>query len=174
MKDGSEKRIDLVQVGEEVLTDESGSYLTVDDIVTGIEEKPCLRITTQTGRSLKLTDGHPIATPDGFYPANELSMGDLIKTESGLESILSITQERYLGIVYNLKLGDGLSSSGASHYANGILVGDGNKQNTVMDQRKREARKPRCIAELPEEWRFDALNAERLKEGEVLIPYIQS
>ena len=159
-----------------MLTDDSGSCLTVDDIVTGIERTPCLRIATETGRSLLVTDGHPISTANGFYPAKELSIGDLIKTESGLETVLSITEERYLGIVYNLKLGgddqEDLSSCGATHFANGILVGDGNMQSALLDQRKREARKPRSIAELPEEWRFDAENAERLKEGEVLIPYI--
>lgn len=176
MKDGTEKRINFVQSGEEVLTDNRGSFLVVDDIVTGIEEKPCLRIITETGRSLLVTDNHPIATPDGFNPANELSPGDLVITESGAEKVISITKERYLGIVYNLKLGVDHNpetiSSGATHFANGILVGDGNKQNALLDQRLKESRMARAMNEISEDWRLDAENTKRLKEGEVLIPYI--
>jgi|GEM_PF-4974035 len=172
MEDGSEKRIDALTVGEKVQIDECGQVLTIVDLVTGREEKPCLRITTANGRSLLVTDGHPVCRPDGFCLAKELTAGDLILTESGIETVCSIKEEKYDGIVYNLKLGDigGQRLAGSAHYANGILVGDGNMQGYLSEKRKDDARRPRSIEELPAEWRFDAENANRLKEKKSLIP----
>lgn len=171
MKDGTRKRIDSIAVGEKVQTDDCGSWLSVIDIVKGKEAKPCLRIVTKNERSLLVTDEHPFSKSDGFCLAKELSVGDLIKTESGLEMVSSITEEQYDGVIYNLKLcgNENLTQAGASHYANGILVGDGNMQGALLEKRKKEAMKPRSIEELPEECRFDAENAKRLREGKALM-----
>ncbi len=172
MKDGPEKRIDALLTGQKVQINDSGEWLTIMDIVTGKEEKPCLRITTANGRSLLVTDGHPICKNDGFCLAKELAVGDLIRTESGMETVSGITEEQYDGTVYNLKLGntEEQATFGATHYANGILVGDGNMQGYLSEKRKYEARRFRCIEELPAEWRLDAENARRLKEKKPLIP----
>ncbi len=172
MKDGLEKRIDTLLIGQKVQINDSGEWLTIMDIVTGKEEKPCLRITTANGHSLLVTDGHPICKNDGFCLAKELAVGDLIRTESGMETVSGITEEQYDGTVYNLKLGnaEGQATFGSAHYANGILVGDGNMQGYLSERLKYEARKSRNIEELPAEWRFDAENARRLKEKETLIP----
>lgn len=171
MKDGTRKRIDSIAVGEKVQTNDPGSWLSVVDIITGKEDKPCLRIITENDRSLLVTDEHPIFKSDGFCLAKELSVGDLVKTESGLEMVSSITEERYVGVIYNLKLGgnENLTQASAAHYANGIFVGDGNMQGALLEKRKKETMKPRSIEELPGEWRFDAENAKRLREGENLI-----
>ncbi len=171
MKDGSKKRVDSIKVGDRVQIDDSGSYLSVFDIVTGKEEKPCLRITTENNRSLLVTDEHPIFRFDGFCLAKELRIGDFVKTESGFERVSNVSEEQYDGTIYNLKLGghENQEHAGVAHYANGIFVGDGNMQGFLLEKRKSEAMKPRNIEELPEEWRFDAENARRLREGEVLI-----
>lgn len=171
MKDGSKKRVDSIKVSDRVQIDDSGSYLSVVDIITGKEEKPCLRITTENNRSLLVTDEHPIFKFDGFCLAKELRIGDFVKTESGFERVSNVSEELYDGTIYNLKLGgnENQEQAGSAHYANGIFVGDGNMQGFLLEKRKAEAMKPRSIEELPEEWRFDAENARRLREGEVLI-----
>ncbi|NJD76345.1 MAG: hypothetical protein FIB08_04520 [Candidatus Methanoperedens sp.] len=171
MKDGSKKRVDSIKVSDRVQIDDSGSYLSVVDIVTGKEEKPCLRVTTENNRSLLVTDEHPIFKFDGFCLVKELRIGDFVKTESGFERVSNVSEELYNGTIYNLKLGghENQEQAGAAHYANGIFVGDGNMQGFLLEKRKAEAMKPRSIEELPEEWRFDAENARRLREGEVLI-----
>jgi len=171
MKDGSKKRVDSIKVSDRVQIDDSGSYLSVVDIITGKEEKPCLRITTENNRSLLVTDEHPIFKFDEFSLAKELRSGDFVKTESGFERVSNISEEIYDGTIYNLKLGgnENQEQAGAAHYANGIFVGDGNMQGFLLEKRKAEAMNPRSIEELPEEWQFDAENARRLREGEFLI-----
>lgn len=128
MEDGSEKRIDALMVGQKVQINESGQLLTIVDIVKGQEEKPCLRITTANGSCLLVTGEYPILIHDRICLANKLIVGDLIRTESGTETVRRIEKEEYDGTVYNLILGDadGPASSGVAYYANGILVGEGN------------------------------------------------
>ncbi|GAF69305.1 unnamed protein product, partial [marine sediment metagenome] len=171
MEDGTERRVDMISAGDRVQTASHGSSLLVRDIVTGTEEKPCVRIVTETGRSLLVTDEHPISKSEGFRLAKELSAGDLIRTKSGLEAVHSIAEEQYEGIVYNMML-DGEEESaqiGAAHYANGILVGDGNMQGALLQQRKEKRMKARSIEELPAAWRLDAENARRAREGKTLV-----
>jgi hypothetical protein len=167
MEDGTQKRVDSIRAGEMVQTG-TGTSLKVADIVTGEEEKPCLRIITVNKRSLLVTDEHPMCGDNGFCFAKDLQVGDFIKTQSGMEEVAIITKEQYAGVVYNLKL-EGGQDDGADHYANGILVGDGNMQGALLRKQQEEKMRLRNIEELPAEWRFDAANAERLRDGKALI-----
>lgn len=168
MKDGMKRRIDSLSVGDEVVINQHGTCASVVDVVTGREDKACLRITTESGRSLLVTDGHPISKYDGFCLAKDLLPGELIVTESGFESVADISQEAYDGIVYNLKLDGHVYDT--AHFANGILVGDANMQGYLLDEHIKKARKARTLDELPVEWRFDAENTARLEEGKMVIP----
>jgi hypothetical protein len=85
MEDGTEKPINAIKPGEYVKS--NGRCLEVVDIVTGMEEKPCLRIASKSGCYLLATSEHPIAVPDGFRQAGELRTGDLIYTQSGIDTI---------------------------------------------------------------------------------------
>jgi len=40
--------------------------------------KPVFKVTTRTGRNIKITKGHPLLTPYGWKPLSELSVGDVI------------------------------------------------------------------------------------------------
>jgi hypothetical protein len=71
-------------------------------------------------------------------------------------------------MVYNLKLRN-CEDCDAVHFANGILVGDGNMQGKLLNKRKDEVLRERIVDELPAEWRFDAENAYRARDGKELI-----
>jgi hypothetical protein len=169
MEDGTQKRIDSIKIGEMIQTDTIGDNRKVVDIVTGEEEKPCLHIVTKNKLSVLVTDEHPICKAGKFCFAKDIQVGDLIKTQSGMEEVAIITKEQYVGTVYNLKL-EGGEITGMAHYANGVLVGDGNMQGALLKQQREELMRIRDVKELPAQWQFDAENAKRLREGKTLIP----
>jgi hypothetical protein len=168
MQDGTQKRIDSIRLGEVVQSNNFKEGQKVMDIVTGNEENPCLKITTQSNFSIVVTDQHPICRSNGFCFAKEVKVGDFIQTQSGLEEVSNITEEKYEGIVYNLKL-EGQKDTGSAHFANGVLVGDGIMQGALVKKQMEEKTKLN-IEELPVHWQFDAANAKRLEQGQALIP----
>ena len=158
MKDGSQKRIDSITKGDQVQADETNSYLQVVDINTGREQNPCLRLTTDNNIFLVVTGEHPIMKQDGFCLAKELRIGDSVKTISGLKKIIEISEMLYDGMVYNMLLKSN-ENEDAAFYANGLVVGDRNKQLILMEKRREEALNPGIPGDLPEEWRRDITNA---------------
>ncbi|MFG2876037.1 SpvB/TcaC N-terminal domain-containing protein [Streptomyces sp. NPDC048337] len=93
MADGTSKRIDEVELGDEVIatdpeTGENGPR-TVTRLITGTGEKSLveLTVTTQDGTAAKLvaTDGHPFWTPtlNRWTPASKLTPGTLLQTSGG-------------------------------------------------------------------------------------------
>ncbi len=163
MADQSLKAIESIMVGEQVASDALGSCLTVENTVIGVEDKPILRVADSAGHVLLLTEGHPVITAQGVRLARELTEGDQLLTETGESRITGIQEELYTGQVYNLHLSAAdasiiLTDDNRTHYANGIMVGDGRMQRIYGEKAKQYQDKNDVLAELPKQWHQDYLN----------------
>ena len=168
LADGTGKAIRDIQVGEKVKSDAGGAVLTVGNTVEGTEEDPMIRITDDQEHSLLLTGSHPVPTPQGMKLAKELVPDDEVFVESGMSRIVKLEEEQYDGTVYNLHVGlpedeVDLTHDNRTHFADGILVGDGRTQRhygILFRQRKEDV-----LAAIPEEWHADYLNSLKLDES---------
>ncbi|MDR7666094.1 Hint domain-containing protein [Methanosarcina sp. Z-7115] len=163
MADNSLKTIETIVVGEEIVSDAKGSCLTVENTVIGVEDKPMFHIEDNKGNSLFLTEGHPVITGKGVRLARELIKGDKLLTESGASEIISIQEEMYAGKVWNLHLiaedkSIILTDDNRTHFANGIMVGDGRMQRIYGDKAHKNRNKDDVLAKLPKQWHQDYLN----------------
>jgi hypothetical protein len=133
MADGSVLPVEKVRYEDKIMG-ANGSVLTVIGTAVGEEEKPMVRIVDEYKHNLLLTVNHPVKTIDGIVKASELKAGDVVDTEQGFAELLSVTQEKFNGRVYNLYVGtkDELTAYGENSnmfYADGYLVGDGSMQS---------------------------------------------
>jgi hypothetical protein len=132
MADGSEKAIETLQVGEKVLT-----YDGIEQVATTIlalikpPQKRVYKLTFEDGRTLTLTDAHPLASVDGWKslspeatkqenPSLEvtpLHVGDVIYTVDGACTLTSILPLQGTRQVYNITV-----DAPHTFYANNVLV----------------------------------------------------
>jgi hypothetical protein len=133
MSDGSQKRIDEVMIGEKVIANPSSEQLTVVNVWTGSEDKPCFRFSAGE-LTILVTGDHPMITDSGLRKASLVTLQDKLLTENGYVEITSITVEPYEGRVYNLDLGEDDESATvngmqlSTMVANGFVVGDNKVQ----------------------------------------------
>ncbi|MDD2400849.1 MAG: hypothetical protein PHI90_08325 [Clostridia bacterium] len=161
MADGSEKNIENIKVQEKILSNNDGVVLTIENTVIGTEEKPMIRLKDDKGHSLLLTDGHPVVTASGVLLAKELKVGDVVINEEGVGRLTEIVAETYADKVWNLHVGipeDGivLTNQNRTHFANGILVGDGVMQRVYEKKYKEDINN--ILKTVPEKWLQDYLN----------------
>ncbi|HEX3075784.1 MAG TPA: Hint domain-containing protein [Lachnospiraceae bacterium] len=139
MSDGSRKRIDEVKIGEKVIANPSGEQLTVVNVWTGSEDKPCFRFTAGECTIL-VTGDHPMITDSGLRKASQVTLQDKLLTENGYVEITSISEEPYEGTVYNLDLGEDDESATvngmqlSTMVANGFVVGDNQVQGSLRSE----------------------------------------
>ncbi len=138
LADGSTLEIEHVDNAKRVRTGAAGGTLGVEATTRGLHHvrdpadpvNGVYRLTTAGGRSLVLTGGHPVSTPDGLVRASDLSEGDPVLTEDGVEQVASLRPEESTGVFANLKLVDhsdrarGLAGTVGTFIANGVVVGD--------------------------------------------------
>lgn len=128
MADQSCKTISEIQVGEMIL-DANGKSVQVVDIMTGMEEKMIL-VESEDGKSILLTDSHPILTERGMVLAKNLNAADVLIMENGTKSALRfVYTKEYNDQVYSLVLENSTNLIG-----NGFIVGDFETQNKAMSQ----------------------------------------
>lgn len=161
MADRSLKPIENIMIGERVLSDSAGTCLTVENTVVGVEDKPMFRITDDQDNALLVTEGHPVITTEGVRLAHELQAGDKLRTETGESTITGIQEELYSGQVWNLHLvaaddSIALTDHNRTHFANGIMVGDGRMQRIYGNKIQKNA--DGVLAKLPRQWHQDYLN----------------
>jgi hypothetical protein len=138
MADGSLVPIEKIKMGN--IVKGNGADLTVVDISIGIEPKAMYKIVDEADHNLLITETHPVLTKNrGIIFPYELAVGDVIVTEKGTKSVVSIDKEMYNGTVYNLMLGtkDELARAPKNvnmFYANGILIADGDMQKEYEDK----------------------------------------
>jgi hypothetical protein len=137
LADGRHVAIEDIELGDRISNPyhAAAQSLTVMDIATGSEKAPMVRVEDASGRSLRMTETHPIQTTDrGMVLAKHLSEGDTVMTASGPSKLVAVEREPYGGKVYNLKVGSAsemaeIDVDQTAVYANGFLVGDGQIQS---------------------------------------------
>jgi hypothetical protein len=77
MADGSKKTVEVLESGQLVKT-ETGSS-AIKNVITGKEEK-LIVISTESGKTTRLTKAHPVKTARGLIPAERLNAADLVFT----------------------------------------------------------------------------------------------
>jgi hypothetical protein len=110
--------IESLRVGDQVITRVDGTE-TIGK-VTWTKAAPSrehLEIALENASTLRVTDQHPIATPDGFIKAGKLTSGDTVLTRSGQSVIKSVSQRRAAATIYDLSI-----EPGNVFFAEGVLV----------------------------------------------------
>ncbi|MBZ4417971.1 Hint domain-containing protein [Myxococcus sp. RHSTA-1-4] len=161
MAEGKATTIESVKAGDSVSNPYNPS-LTVMDTAVGIETTPMVRIRNEAGRTLLMTEMHPIqVVARGMVQARELKKGDLVMTRAGPSKLTEVSREAFSGKVYNLKVGSVAEKSTLGEdqtvvYANGFMVGDGQiqkKYESIAMTRKSGD----MLARLPSRWHRDYL-----------------
>ncbi|MBQ4839295.1 Hint domain-containing protein [Pseudoalteromonas luteoviolacea] len=170
LANGKELAIEQLSVGETVLGASQFAPnvhipLEIKDISIGSESQPMIKLTTESGKELLLTESHPVVTQSGVSSwANKVQVGDRIRTASGLELITQVKEQKYNEHVYNLKLArtadDPNHSPGEtfSMFANGLQVGDLAMQTDNEFEELVETEQD-VLKRIPEAWHKDYLNS---------------
>lgn len=141
LTDGRVEPIETLEADARVLTNQDGQAMTVYATYQG-EEDFMIRLVTDSGREVLITDSHPVVLVDGIVLAGEIAPGDLVRTIDGPESVVSAGRVAYHGVVRNLSVGtpaDGvpITSHNTTFFANGFLVGDNEMQWAFATERRR-------------------------------------
>ncbi|MGR6874982.1 Hint domain-containing protein [Pseudomonas sp. HK3] len=169
MADGSLKKVeDFTADKTELVRGAEGSVLTVLGTSKGIESKPMVRIKTDGGHELLVTETHAIVLIDGAKVAMDVVVGDKINVQKGTANVSHVSREDYDGKVYHLILSERKASLAASGtlYANGILTGDLRMQEALIaaEYEKLSSDPDHVYKRLPKEWHEDyRLHLERKK-----------
>lgn len=83
---------------------------------------PMRRLTTRGGLGVVLSASHPVLTPGGLVPAEDVAVNSEILTEHGGEAVVGNEPLSYEGLVFNLKLVQ--DGEPGTYLAGGIAVGD--------------------------------------------------
>ncbi|KAF7781331.1 hypothetical protein PRUB_b0515 [Pseudoalteromonas rubra] len=170
LANGKQVPIEQLSVGDTVLgasqfAPEQHIPLEIEDISVGVEAIPMVQLTTASGKTLLLTESHPVVTVSGLSTwANKVKKGDQIRTQSGVEMVTDVEEVKYNDNVYNLKLKrtdtDEKHVTGETFtmFANGLQVGDLAMQtdNEFSDS---EVTTQDVLNNLPEAWHQDYLNS---------------
>jgi len=164
LPNGATAKIEALGEGTEVLVDAHGTAEKVDSKLKGHEEVPMVRLLTNSGHSLLITDGHPVMTPKGPVLAGSLKPRDEVITLNGTEALSAVTREKSDRPVWNLNVGtppaslNDLSVKGKTYFAGGILVGD-NVMQFVENRTHQKEAAAIALAHAPAEWRRDIESA---------------
>ena len=109
----------------------------------GPSKEPSFKFTTQSGRSVVLSPGHPVltaqadGTPHLMKKASEVSQDDLLLRADGVpDPIVKIEQLEYKGLMMNFNV----KSKDSAHHlvpANGLLMGDAAWQERLSAKESR-------------------------------------
>lgn len=139
--DGTEKRIEEIQIGDRVLSYYTGASSKVVNCWVGVEHRPLVCIQAVNGAQIYCTSSHPIITTEGVVLAIDVTRDHLLLDTSGKRIAIGevfFTSSDYTK-VYNLSLEpeendavvyvDSCPVKGTTMYCNGLLVGDNEMQN---------------------------------------------
>jgi hypothetical protein len=158
LADGSSIPIEDVTNENSVIVDNQGNTMPVLATTLGDSLHNEMYNLTTDGKKLILSAKHLVVTSDGVKQAEELKLGDSILTEDGPTAITSIEKDAFAGKLYNLELGtDGdVPEEGSTFFANGICVGDYQKQSHYHRAAQNDPEK--VLAQLPKEWHTDYMS----------------
>lgn len=130
LADGSEREISSLRPGD-IVKLSNGSSSVVMNMWKGFEET-LIKITTGSGRSIQMTEIHPVLANNDWIKAKDLKIDDILSTIGDdtpyFCKIIKIEHIEYKDFVYNLDF----ENDNSSFYANGIVVGDFNMQNSML------------------------------------------
>jgi hypothetical protein len=169
LADGSERTVESFLGGgaESVRSRGPGARRRVLGNTRGIEPIPIVRIEDEDGRSLLLTEGHPVLTEGGVVAARDLEVDQVVLTEAGPRRLVGVGRQRYDGEIFNLKLEgseEQVAAGETTMVANGFVVGDLQMQRhfaRLALVRRGERSVPEILEVLPPEWHRDFLNDVR-------------
>ncbi|WP_428267232.1 Hint domain-containing protein [Haliangium sp.] len=170
---GELRPIESLSTGDRVLNrfHADAHALTVMDVAVGTEPVPMYRLEEEGGRTMLITEMHPVQTPDrGMVPVKYLREGDEVMMKDGPHKLVRVTREPYDGKVYNLKVGSesevtALSEDQTTFYANGFLVGDLEVQGKYELADTTRDTSGDTLERLPTRWHKDYLNAKASKDS---------
>ncbi|OHU86847.1 MULTISPECIES: Hint domain-containing protein [Pseudoalteromonas] len=172
LPDGSEMPIEKLSVGDTVLGASQYSPnirlpLEIKDISIGVEAIPMVKLTTREGKTLLLTESHPVITQAGQPVwAKDIKVADQIQMHGGFGFITKVERVKYNDAVYNLKLGRTKDdpkhrvNETFSMFANSVQVGDLATQSANEFKEVVETEQD-VLIRLPESWHKDYLNSKR-------------
>ncbi|KAF7781387.1 hypothetical protein PRUB_b0586 [Pseudoalteromonas rubra] len=170
LPNGKQLPIEQLEVGDQVLGASEFSpanhlALTIEDISVGVETIPMVQLKTKSGKTLLLTESHPVVMQSGQAVwASKVQQGAHILTENGLEMITHIEEVEFTDKVYNLRLGRGKDDpdyqpdESFSMFANGLQVGDLAMQSEHEFSNEIETTED-VLNRLPQVWHQDFLNS---------------
>ncbi|MDQ2838829.1 MAG: Hint domain-containing protein [Actinomycetota bacterium] len=159
LHDGSTVAIEHVDNTKRVRTGHHGGSLGVEATTRGRHAGRAVQLETKGGRSLLLTPGHPVATPDGLMCAGDLKVKDTVITADGVDEVASVETVESDVHFANLKLVDehdrarGLAGTVGTFIANGIVVGDFESMTQLHHQRTHSL--DYMLPSLPERYHTD-------------------
>ena len=165
LADGTSRAIEKIAVGDR-LRGLDGRGLEVTSYTKGPETKRLFTIITADGKSVRMTEAHPVPLADGTVKqAHKLLVGDRMSTAAGPVAITKLTEAAYSGDVWNLAVGGPQQSKAtldtASHafFANGLLVGDARAQAHYSRRQRNDPQE--ILAHLPARWHRDFDSAQK-------------
>lgn len=175
MADGEWRAIEQIRAGDRVrgVADE---VLEVRETWTGRETQPLIQLGLVDGRSILLTEEHPVLTPDGVRLARDLAAGDTVSMLDGEATLAEVGRAAFDGAVHNLDLApEGVATDAlgddlvTGFIAAGFAIGDNRMQgvHAALAAQAKGDRDPLEI--LPAHWRLDVINARRLADGRALL-----
>ncbi|WP_372069300.1 Hint domain-containing protein (plasmid) [Tistrella mobilis] len=176
LADGTARPIESLTAGERV-ADGMGGSLRIAEVWRGTEDKPMVRVVTDTGAEVLLTHNHPVPTAAGVVVAEALETGAMVTTDRGSARVTLVERVSHDGRVFNLDLlPDGAESLADIHddaitgfIAGGILVGDNRMQAVHAARAALPADLPDPVEilgqTLGDDWRLDVTNARRIAAG---------
>ena len=127
MADGSLQDGELVNKDQYVWNPVAKMASRVVETTNGPEKPALIKISTSTGKSISVTQNHPVLTDSGLKPAKTLRLGDKVKEISGKSEVIThISNVKPEGsFVWNVRL-EGDSKDEAMHYVlvDGMITGD--------------------------------------------------
>jgi len=169
MAGGRKKKIEEIVAGDHVRTNRRGRSMPIQSTLRGIEEVSMIRLKTDNGHDLLLTEGHPVVTPSGVVLARLLKLGDRVITREGTARLISLQREMFGGHVWNLNVGDAQAVTSrpdqTTFFANGVLLGD-NEMQFVYNRRQQRIEHELKVATLPSEWQADRVHYEATRREE--------
>ncbi|MBA0165252.1 hypothetical protein H0255_19135 [Pectobacterium versatile] len=159
MADGSLKRVEDIEVGDMVLSNQNKKPKKVTSTIPGYEEGVIYVVTDAKGNRVEMTAEHPVLSgKNSVLLARQLKVGTEIYNAEGQTKIVSIKNKNYSGKVWNLVLEgeDKNDHTSTGFYAENILVGD----NSMQEYWGKYYRKDHddILQRLPKEWHADYKN----------------
>lgn len=126
MADGSTKPVEALVAGD-ILAAPSNETRTVVSVAPVAEPGVMRLITTDSGRTLIVSEGHPVPVQNegGIHIVTSVKVGDIVMTDvNKAEKITSVVDAPADTVAYRLSVGEPGTTARDPLFANGVLISD--------------------------------------------------